>query len=100
MNAEQETAMEILARLSNEYRHLNDRNSRKKVSQEMEKMEDEFSEAQNRAQEYLDARKDELSSTCSDVSENVCHLQMKENEARRQVEQIQEEVRYKEEEVA
>ena len=100
LNAKQETAMEILARLSDEYCHLNDRNSRKKVSQEMEKMEDEFSEAQNRAQEYLDARKDELSSTCSDVSENVRHLQMKENEARRQVEQIQEEVRYKEEEVA
>ena len=61
LNAKQETAMEILARLSDEYRHLNDRNSRKKVSQEMEKMEDEFSESQNRAQEYLDARKDELS---------------------------------------
>ena len=92
LNAKQETAMEILARLSDKYRHLNDRNSRKKVSQEMKKMEDEFIEAQNRAQEYLDARKDELSSTCSDVSENVRHLQMKENEARRQVEQIQEEV--------
>ena len=37
LNAKQETAMEILARLSDEYRHLNDRNSRKKVSQEMEK---------------------------------------------------------------
>ena len=55
----------------------------------METMEEEFSKAQNRAQEYLDAGKDELSGTCSDVSENVRHLQLKENEARLQAEQIQ-----------
>ena len=100
LNSKQETAMEILARLSDEYRHLSDINCRKKVSKEMEKMEGEFSEAQDRAQEYLDTRKDELSTTCSSISENVRQLQLKENEARRQVEKICKEVRQKEEEVA
>ena len=63
-------------------------------------MLEEFSEAQDRAQEYLDARRDELSRTCSSISENVRHLQLKEKEARRQVEKIRKEARQREEEVA
>ena len=37
----------------------------------MEQLECEFSETQNRAQEYLDARKDEASSVCTETSEVI-----------------------------
>ena len=66
----------------------------------MEKPEHEFSEAQNRTQEYLDARRDEPSSVSSDVSATLKQLHLREIEARKQAERIQEEVRRKEEEVA
>ena len=58
----QESAMETMTRLSMEYALLKDREKRKKVVEEMDKLELEFSEANEKAQEYLDARKDELSS--------------------------------------
>ena len=69
--------MEIMARLSDEYGRLNDRKSR-------EKLEHEFSEAQNRTQEYLNARRDEPSSVSSDVSATVKLLHLREIEARQQ----------------
>ena len=100
LNSNQENAMEIMARLSDEYGRLNDRKSREKIGQEMEKLEHEFSEAQNRTQEYLDARRDEPSSVSSDVSATVKQLHLREIEARQQAERIQKEVRRKEEEVA
>ena len=42
LNSNQENAMEIMARLSDEYSCLNDRNSREKIGHEMEKLEPEF----------------------------------------------------------
>ena len=92
--------MEIMARLSDEYGRPNDRKSREKIGQEMEKLGHEFSKAQNRTQEYLDARRDDSSSVSSDVSATVKKLHLREIEARQQAERIQEEVRHKEEEVA
>ena len=89
--------MEIMARLSDEYGGLNDRTSWEKIGQEMEKLEHEFSEAQNRTQEYLYARRDEPSSVSSDVSATVKQLHLREIKAHQQAEQIQEEVRHKEE---
>ena len=52
----QERAMETMHRLSMEYALLKDREKRKKVVEEMDKLELEFSEANEKAQEYLDAR--------------------------------------------
>ena len=51
--------METMHRLSMEYALLKDREKRKKVVEEMDKLELEFSEANEKAQEYLDASKDE-----------------------------------------
>ena len=62
----QERAMETMHRLSMEYALLKDREKRKKVVEEMNKLELEFSEANEKAQEYLDARKDELSSLATE----------------------------------
>ena len=64
----QERAMETMHRLSMEYALLKDREKRKKVVEEMDKLELEFSEANEKAQEYLDARKDELSSLATNRS--------------------------------
>ena len=69
----QERAMETMHRLSMEYTLLKDREKRKKVVEEMDKLELEYSEANEKAQEYLDARKDELSSMATETSENTCH---------------------------
>ena len=68
----QERAMETMHRLSMEYTLLKDREKRKKVVEEMDKLELEYSEANEKAQEYLDARKDELSSLATETSENTC----------------------------
>ena len=48
----QESAMETMTRLSMEYALLKDREKRKKVVEEMDKLELEFSEANEKAQEY------------------------------------------------
>ena len=58
LNSNQENAMEIMARLSDEYGRLNDRKSLEKIGQKMKKLKHKFSEAQNRTQEYLHARRD------------------------------------------
>ena len=49
-----EAALRIMENLSEEYSRRGDRYNRKKVGREMEQLENEFTEAQNRAQEYLD----------------------------------------------
>ena len=69
----QERAMETMHRLSMEYALLKDREKRKKVVEEMDKLELEleFSEVNEKAQEYLDARKDELWSLATEASENT-----------------------------
>ena len=54
--------METMHHLSMEYALLKDEEKSKKVVKEMDKLELEFSEVKEKAQEYLDARKDELSS--------------------------------------
>ena len=53
----QERAMETMHRLSMEYALLKDREKRKKVVEEMDKLELEFSEANEKAQEYYVPRK-------------------------------------------
>ena len=84
----QERAMETMHRLSMEYALLKDREKRKKVVEEMDKLELEFSEANEKAQEYLDARKDELSSLATEVSENTRRCRITESEAKKSAEQM------------
>ena len=78
----QERAMETMHRLSMEYALLKDREKRKKVVEEMDKLELEFLEANEKAQEYLDARKDELSSLATETSENTRRFRIKESVAK------------------
>ena len=84
----QERAMETMHRLSMEYTLLKDREKRKKVVEAMDKLELEYSEANEKAQEYLDARKDELSSMATETSENTCHCWITESVAKKSPEQI------------
>ena len=93
----QERAMETMHRLSMEYALLKDREKRKKVVEEMDKLELEFSEANEKAQEYLDARKDELSTLATEASENTRRCRITESVAKKSVKQIQrDETKHKE----
>ena len=93
----QERAMETMHRLSMEYALLKDREKRKKVVEEMDKLELEFSEAKEKAQEYLDARKDELSSLATEASENTRRCRITESVAKKSAEQIRvDETKHKE----
>ena len=65
-----EAALRIMESLSQEYSRRGDRYNRNKVCREMEQLESEFTEAQNRAQEYLDKTKSE-SSTSESVLRTV-----------------------------
>ena len=58
-----EAALRIMENLSEEYLRWGDQYNRKKVGREMEQIESEFTEAQNRAQEYLDKTKLESSTS-------------------------------------
>ena len=64
-----EAALRIMENLSEEYSRRGDRFNRRKVGREMEQLESEFTEAQNRAQEYLDKTKSESSTSESVLSE-------------------------------
>ena len=64
-----EAALRIMDNLSEEYSRRGDRYNRKNVGREMEQLENEFTEAQNRAQEYLDKTKSESSTSESVLSE-------------------------------
>ena len=64
-----EAALRIMENLSEEYSRRGDRYNRKKVGREMEQLESEFTEAQNRLQEYLDRTKSESSTSESVLSE-------------------------------
>ena len=93
----QERAMETMHRLSMEYALLKDREKRKKVVEEMDKLELEFSEANEKAQEYLDARKDELSSLATEASENTRRCRITESVTKKSAEQIRrDETKHKE----
>ena len=83
----QERAMETMHRLSMEYALLG-REKRKKVVEEMDKLELEFSEANEKAQDYLDARKDALSSLATEASENTRLFRITESVAKKSAEQI------------
>ena len=93
----QERAMETMHRLSMEYALLKDREKRKKVVEEMNKLELEFLEVNEKAQEYLDAHKDELSSLETEASENTRRCRITESVAKKSTEQIRrDETRHKE----
>ena len=89
-----------MKKLADEYSQRKDRIKRQRVGQEMEQLECEFSEAQNRAQEYLDARKDEASSVCTETSEVISRRSQGEIKARQEAEQVRKELRLKKEEIA
>ena len=63
-----EKAMCVMENLSEEYSRVGDRYNRRKLGREIEQLENEFTEAQNRAQDYLDKTKPESSSESSTVS--------------------------------
>ena len=93
----QERAMETMHRLSMEYALLKDREKRKKVVEEMNKLELEFLEVNEKPQEYLDAHKDELSSLETEASENTRRCRITESVAKKSAEQIRrDETRHKE----
>ena len=93
----QERAMETMHRLSMEYALIKDRQKRKKVVEEMDKLELEFLEVNEKAQEYLDAHKDELSNLETEASENTRRCRITESMAKKSAEQIRrDETRHKE----
>ena len=61
-----EAVLRIMENISEEYSRRGDRYNTKKVGREMEQLESEFTEAQNRAQEYLDKTKTE-SARCKEI---------------------------------
>ena len=87
----QERAMETMHRLSMEYALLKDREKREKVVEEMDKLEIEFSEANEKVQEYLDARNGDLSSLATKASKNTRRSRITESVAKKSAEQIQRE---------
>ena len=95
-----EKVMENMSLLSDKYSEKNDVENVKKISKEMEQIEQEFADAQNRTQEYLDARKDDPSSIASDMSRKVRELQLQEREAREFAELLEAGAIHEEEEIA
>ena len=94
----QERAKETMSCLSTEYALLKDRIKRKKVVDEMDKLELEFSEANEKAQEYLESHKDELSSLAIDASENTRRRRVEETVCQKSAEQTRkEEIKHYEE---
>ena len=67
----QERAMETMELLPGKYLCLKEKDKRRKLGKEMDKMEMEFSEANEKANEYLESRKDELSSLVTDASQET-----------------------------
>ena len=100
LNKNQERAMELLSTLSTEYAKKKDKSMRQNVTTEMEKIDAELTEAQDRAQEYLDNRKDEASSIATMDSETVWQCRIKELRAREQAEALQMEVDKREQQMA
>ena len=60
-----EKAICVMENLSEEYSRVGDRYNRRKLGREIEQLENEFTEAQNRAQDCLDKTKPESSSESS-----------------------------------
>ena len=82
----QERTMSTMEELSQEYLSSKEKEKRKKLTGEMDKLEAEFSEAHDKAQEYLDNRKGELSSLATDASENTRRRRIEETVVRKSVE--------------
>ena len=66
LEAVHERAFSVMVELSKEYSRQGDRKNRNKTTQEIEQLHQEFTEAQNRALEYLDNRKDDRSSVSTE----------------------------------
>ena len=64
-----EKAMCVMENLSQEYSRIGDRYNRRKLGREVEQLENEFTEGQNRAQDYLDKTKPE--SSCESSRDSV-----------------------------
>ncbi|XP_070547929.1 structural maintenance of chromosomes protein 4-like [Ptychodera flava] len=79
LNTAQEKAMEVMTLLSNEYFKRKDNKNGQKVGQEMDILEKQFENAQDRVQDYLDARKDEPSTVESSVYRKSKHKKDKED---------------------
>ena len=79
----QERTMSTMEELSQEYLSSKEKEKRKKLTGEMDKLEAEFSEVHEKAQEYLDSRKDELSSLATDASENTRRRRIEESVVRK-----------------
>ena len=91
----QERAMKTMEKLSQGYLRIKEKEKRKKLGDEMDKLEVEFSEAHDKAQEYLDNRKDELSSLATDASENTRRRRIEERVQRKSVEKQTQEDQFK-----
>ena len=63
LDAAWESAMNVMENLSEEYSRQGDRYNRRKLGREIEQLENEFTEAQNKAQEFLDKTKTESSNS-------------------------------------
>ncbi|XP_068715766.1 myosin-10-like [Montipora foliosa] len=82
----QERTMSTLDELSGEYLRSKEKEKCKKLTDEMDRLEAEFSEAYDKAQEYLDNQKGELSSLATDTSENTRQRRIEERVVRKSVE--------------
>ena len=82
----QERTMSTMEELSQEYLSSKEKEKRKKLTNEMDRLEADFSEAHDKAQEYLENRKDELSSLATDASENTRRRRIEERVVRKSVE--------------
>ena len=68
----QEYTMSTMEELSQGYLSSKEKEKRKKLTNEINRLGAEFSEAHDKVQEYLDSRKDQLSSLATEASENTC----------------------------
>lgn len=67
MDTWMERAMETMSSLSDLYSKHKERDKDKKVVMEMEKLESEFATANETAREYMESRRDDKSSVCSEI---------------------------------
>ena len=82
----QERTMSTMEELSQEYLRSKEKEKRKRLTDEMDRLEVEFSETYDKAQEYLDSRKGELSSLATDASENTRQRRIEERVAQKSLE--------------
>ena len=96
-----ERTMPTVEELSQEYLSSKEKEERKTLTNEMDRLEAEFSEAHDKTQEYLDSRKDELSSLATDASENTRRCRIEERIVRKSLEkQVLEEQVKREQDIA